>query len=661
MGCAYSKVEVDEVLWRCKERRRLMKQLMKSRADLAAALIAYLRSLRNTGATLRQLIEVESMTSGVVPPVGLTLPPSPPPPPSLPPSPPPQSSLPPSPPPPPNFFRVGLKESTKATFYVADPSDMDDDDDEGFPLPPPPPPFSVSSGDFGDHMGSTASSGSSSPLRSGGAAAHASTVEDHWAEPKSEFEGEVVEEDEEDDLIQRKEALAVAMNRARGTPPSKELADDNLSTVSQLTKDTDPAATAWRSQKTWAGIAKELDEYFLKAAASGKDVTVLLESSRSDLHHGDPKATKGKSFKSAKVVHVLSWSWSFRSSHSNRDTQDVNNSSMPGTHCTTLEKILVEEQKLYDQVKYEENIKSQHKKILDKLQGGDYDWSKTERNFSEVEELQCRIISIKDSINETCLSISKLRDEELLLQLVEFCVGLVEMWRAMYECHQVQNHVSQQANHLDNSLGTYPTTDSHRQAISQLVAEVTSWHSSFCNLFRCQREYIHVLRQWVRMTDCLPENNNLMGSSSSIHNFCDEVQGIVDQLPYKVAAEAINSFLLVLQSIIQQHTEEHSLQKRFERFQIRLDKEMISSQTLEKDNQQTRLEALKRKAEEEKVKYLHSIRTSRSKMLNNLQTSLPNVFQALMRISSTCMQALNDITSPMGVVATLPQSVSPVH
>lgn len=111
---------------------------------------------------------------------------------------------------------------------------------------------------------------------------------------------------------------------------------------------------------------------------------------------------------------------------------------------------------------------------------------------------------------------------------------LVEMWRAMYECHQVQNHVSQQANHLDNSLGTYPTTDSHRQAISQLVAEVTSWHSSFCNLFRCQCEYIHVLRQWVRMTDCLPENNNLMGSSSSIHNFCDEVQGIVDQLPYKV-------------------------------------------------------------------------------------------------------------------------------
>ncbi|KAG6472224.1 nitrate regulatory gene2 protein-like [Zingiber officinale] len=656
MGCAYSTVEVDEALWRCKERRRLMKQLMKCRADLAAALVAYLRSLRDTGATLRQLIEVESMTSGIVPPVGFTLPPSPPPPPSLPPS----------PPPPPKIFRVGPKESTKAKFYVSDPSDMDDDDEEGFPLQPPPPPFSVSSGDFGDHMGSTASSGSSSPLRSGGAAAHASTVEGHWAEPKSEFEGEeeVVEEEEEDDLIQRKEALAVAMNRVRGTPPSKELADDGLPIVSQLTKDTDPTTTAWRSKTTCTNIAKELDEYFLKAAASGKDVTVFLESSRSYLHHGDPKARKGKSFKCTEVVDVLSWSWSFRSSHSNRDTQEANNSSMPGTHCTTLEKILVEEQKLYDQVKDEENIKSQHKKILlflDKLQGRDYDGSKTERTISDVEELQCRIISIKDSINETCMSISKLRDEKLFPQLVEFCGGLVKMWRTMYECHQVQNLVSQQANYFDNSLGTYPTTDSHRQAISQLVAEVTSWHSSFCNLFRYQREYMCVLRQWVRMTDCLPETNNLMGSSSSIHKFCDEVQGVLDQRPDKVAAEAINSFLLVVQPIIQQHSEEHSLQKRFERFQIRLEKEMISSQTLEKDNQQTRLEALKRKAEEEKVKYLHSTHTSRAMMLNNLQTRLPNVFQALMGVSSTYTQALDDITSRMGVVATLPQSVQPVH
>ncbi|XP_074556461.1 uncharacterized protein LOC141812317 [Curcuma longa] len=279
MGCTYSTVEVDEVLWRCKERRRLMKQLMKCRADLAAALIAYLQSLRNTGATLRQLTEVGSMISGVAPPGGPTLQPSPPPPASLPPS------------PPPNFLRVATKESTKTKFYVEDPSDMDDDYDEL--LPPPPPPFPIRGWNFGEHMGSTPSSDSSSPMRSGGAGAPA--PEDDWTEPKSEFGGEeeVVEEDEEDDLIQRKEALTVAMNRARETYPSKELADDNLSTVSKFTKDTDPTATASSSKKTWAGIAKELDEYFLKAAAGGKDATVFLEPNRSYLQPGDPEAKKG--------------------------------------------------------------------------------------------------------------------------------------------------------------------------------------------------------------------------------------------------------------------------------------------------------------------------------------------------------------------------------
>ncbi|XP_074556470.1 protein ALTERED PHOSPHATE STARVATION RESPONSE 1-like [Curcuma longa] len=316
------------------------------------------------------------------------------------------------------------------------------------------------------------------------------------------------------------------------------------------------------------------------------------------------------------------------------------------------------------QAQEEENIKSKHKKILlflDKLQGGDHDWSKTERTLSDVEELQCRIISLKESINETCLSISKLRDEELFPQLVGFCGGLVEMWRTMCECHQEQDHVSQEVNHLDSSLGNDPTTDSHRHAISQLEAEVTSWYTTFSNLFRCQREYIRVLNQWVKMTDCLPETNNLMGSTSSIHDFCDVVQGVLDRLPDKVAAEAINKFLLVLRSIIRQHTEEHSLQKRCDRLQCRLEKERLSFQTLEKDNQHAKLEALKRKAEEEKVKYLHSVRKSRAMMLNNLQTSLPNVFHTLMGFSSTCVQALNDITSPMGVVASFPQSSSPVH
>lgn len=245
-----------------------MKQLLSCRAGLAAAHVAYLRSLRNTGATLRQLTEVETTITGGTPPRGLHMPPSPPP-------------LPPSPPSPPNFSPISTAAETKEKLLVEDLSDSDADDDN-FPLPPPPPPppFLSAAWDSGDSLGSPASSASSSPM----ARRDKRAVVD-----EDEEEEEVVEEDEEDKLIQRKEALVMAMNRAK----EKELADDSLSTVSWFTKDTETAATVWRSKKSLEGTAKEIDEHFLKAEAGGKDVTVLLESEQDCLQPLGSNARKG--------------------------------------------------------------------------------------------------------------------------------------------------------------------------------------------------------------------------------------------------------------------------------------------------------------------------------------------------------------------------------
>lgn len=74
----------------------------------------------------------------------------------------------------------------------------------------------------------------------------------------------------------------------------------------------------------------------------------------------------------------------------------------------------------------EESANSQHKKIillLHKLEAGDYDWTKTEKARSDIEDLQCQMVSLKEAISGTCLSILKLRDEELFPQLIEFSVG----------------------------------------------------------------------------------------------------------------------------------------------------------------------------------------------------------------------------------------------
>ncbi|XP_074582353.1 protein ALTERED PHOSPHATE STARVATION RESPONSE 1-like [Curcuma longa] len=673
MGCTYSRVEVDEVVWRCKERRRLMKRLLTCRAELAAAHMAYLQSLRNTGATLRQFTEIETMVPTGTPPTDLTLPPSPPPPPPLPPS----------PPPPPSYSPIAAEEAVEEKGSVEDSSDSEDD--QSCSTPPPTVPVSV--WEFWDPFSPPASSSFSSPLpqKDSGTLVQAAVEEEDWEETKSEFVEEEEEVEEEEKAVPKDEACAVTLNTVKDKCTLKELADDNSSVVSWITKDTDMGMVVWRSKKTLAGIIKEVDEYFLKAAAGGKDVAVVLESNRSCCRPWDIERRKGKSSKSAKVVSALSWSWSFRSSHSHRDAHGVSNASSPGKHCTTLEKIFAEEQKLYKQVKDEEIAKSQHKRtilLLRKLEAGEYDSVKTQKTRSDIEELQCRMICLKESINGTCLTISKLRDEELFPQLIEFAVGLMKMWRTMYECHQVQNHVSQQANLLENHLGSDPTTDSLCHAISQLEAEVRSWYSSFCSLFRCQRAYLHMLNQWVRLTEALPESNQLMDSTTGIRGYCEELQRVLDRLPDKVAAEAIKCFLSVIRSIILQHTEEHNLRKQSDRLQSRLDRELSSLCSLEKHNdehiiQQTvqgppvnhqlvsstkyaKLDALRKRLEDEKARYLESIRKSRAMTLNNLQTSLPNVFQALVGFSGVCVQALEGITGSMEAIG-FSENGSPLH
>ncbi|KAG6509492.1 protein ALTERED PHOSPHATE STARVATION RESPONSE 1-like [Zingiber officinale] len=676
MGCTYSRVEVDEVVWRCKERRRLMKRLLTCRAELAAAHMAYLQSLRNTGATLRQFTETETMVPNDTPPTDLTLPPSPPPPPPLPPSP---------PPPPPSYSPVAAKEAVEEKASVEDDSSDSEDDDQSCSTPPPTVPGSV--WEFWDPFSPPASSSFSSPLpqKDSGTLIQAAAEEENWEETKSEFLEEEEETEEEEKLIPEEETYAVTLNAVNDNCTLKELADDNSSVVSWLTKDTDMGMVVWRSKKTLAGIIKEVDEYFLKAAAGGKDVAVVLESNRSCSHPWDTERRKGKNSKSAKVVNALSWSWSFRSSHSHRDAHGASNASSPGKHCTTLERLFAEEQKLYKQVKDGEIAKSQHKRtilLLHKLEAGDYDSVKTEKTRLDIEELQCRMICLKESINGTCLTISKLRDEELFPQLIEFTVGLVKMWRTMYECHQVQNHVSQQTNLLQNHLGSDPTTDSLRHAISQLESEVRSWYGTFCNLFCCQRAYLHILNQWVRLTEGLPESDQLMDSTTGIGGYCEELQRVLDRLPDKVAAEAIKCFLLVIRSIILQHSEEHNLRKQSDRLQSRLDRELSSLRSQEKHNdehiiQQTvqgpqvnhqlasstkypKLDALKKRLEDEKARYLESVRKSRAMTLNNLQTSLPNVFQALVGFSSVCVQALEGITGSMEAIG-FSENGSPLH
>ncbi|PKI59021.1 hypothetical protein CRG98_020589 [Punica granatum] len=331
MGCVASRtIDKEERVQTFKERRRLMKQLLVHRGEFSDALLAYLRALKNTGVTLRQFTESESLEIEDIPPDSLASPSSPPPP------------LPPSPPPPPHFSPERKAKPRKADNETGQEEsiEINEDDDGGTP---PPPPVPSSSWDFWDPFKTL------SPQHQEKKTEH--LEEEHWAETRTEFEEEcaeeIVEEVTSDPLPEKPEKQPVEM-----------IVDDSSSSVmSWNTKRALDMRTmvAWsRSKKTLEGIVKDLDDYFLKASALGKEIAILVDINSGDVFPPQ-NFNKRKRSNSAKVFSALSWSWSSKSLQLTREASDCSNGPSepcrPGAHCITLEKIFAAEQRLHKDVK----------------------------------------------------------------------------------------------------------------------------------------------------------------------------------------------------------------------------------------------------------------------------------------------------------------------
>ncbi|XP_027184624.1 nitrate regulatory gene2 protein isoform X2 [Coffea eugenioides] len=600
MGCVASSIDKEERVRICKERKRILKRLLVLRKQYADSQLEYLRALRNTGVTLRQFTESESLEieDGAL---GHALPPSPPPP------------LPPSPPPPPSFSPDLRNSHNNHHMKTSEEEIIDIDEDNSHT---PPPPVLSTSWEYWDPFGST-----SPNCQQKSKIEEEQIEEENWAEANTEFE----EEDQVD---------VVAVNDTVDITPVKKqtasVVDENSSVMSWHTKDTaDLSMVIWRRKKTLSGIIRDIDDYFVKASAGGKDVAVFLDFNVADSPlYQSINENKRKRSNSAKVFNALTWSWSSKSLQSTRDAGDTCGPSdpcKPGAHCVTLAKLYDAEWKLHREVKEEELTKLEHEKkslMLQKLEEEDHDWSKTDKARSVVESLQSDILSLQQSNSSTCSTILKLIDEELHPQLIVLISGLMCMWRRMYECHQVQNHIAQQLNHLVNQQNMEPTSEYDRQAAAQLKTEVNSWYNSLCKLVKSQREYR--------------------------------------------ALEAINSLLSAVRSIVLQQEEEVNLYKRSDKLERRLERELNLLSEMEmkfegsftNEEMQTvlgpkhplsvkraKIEVLKKRVDDEKSKYINSIQNTRAMILNNLQTSLPNVFQALMAFSNSYTESFDTVLS----------------
>ncbi|GMH17206.1 hypothetical protein Nepgr_019047 [Nepenthes gracilis] len=771
MGCTASKLDNEDTVRRCKDRRRLMKEAVYARHHLAAAHADYCRSLRITGSVLADFAANEPLSVSVGTPAVLlrdpsslssrsfSLPAKPPPPSSA------ASSIHPPPPPPPlspsptitssklphilsasslqsrrerrapklpyvpsdsspsstpTTAKSGQKFESPATYmahdtYASTPSQASSVWNwENF-YPPSPPDseyfnrqnngvyypnkvhhlnnrLGVDDKEEGIGVGTERETSEREEV-------HCSEWGDHYSTTSSDTD----DMDGDDERESRSEISGIRTRSDFGSSTwnesftqSKHKATD-MRKVDECADDGASSSVSWNNvggvisdtrivvrHRDLREIVASIKEYFDKAASAGDQVSEMLETGRAQLDRSFRRLKKTV-YHSSGVLSNLSSSWTSKPPLAVKYRLDAGALDEPGgpkSLCSTLERLLAWEKKLYEEVKAREGVKIEHEKKLATLQNQEYkgeEETKLDKTKTSIKRLQSLIIVTSQAVNTTSSAIIGLRNSDLVPQLVELCHGLMYMWRSMNQCHEVQNQVVLQVRYLVNrSVKGEPTSELHRQATRDLESAISAWHSSFCRLIKYQRDFIRSLQGWFRLT-LIPvdkEANNITSHEpSDAFSFFDEWKLALERVPDTVASGAIKSFANVVRDISQKQTEEIRIKKRTESVSKELEKKASALRSIEKkyyhsysmvglglpdpgpDNGQildardplsekkSELAACQRRVEDEMLKHSKAVEVTRAMTLNNIQTGLPGVFQAMTSFSSVFTEALDKVCS----------------
>lgn len=268
---------------------------------------------------------------------------------------------------------------------------------------------------------------------------------------------------------------------------------------------------------------------------------------------------------------------------------------------------------------------------------------------------------------------------------------LMSMWISMNELHAVQNDIVQQVRGLVNAGAgaDASTSELHRQATRHLESAVTAWHSAFCRLITYQRDHVTSLHGWLKLS-LLPVADDDPQSAdagvgvatrvaSDLFTFSDEWKQALDRVPDTVASEAIKSFVRVVHAIAEKQAEEAKVKKKAENTGRELEKRSMSLRNIERKFYQSysmvgvelpdaggrggppaldagdplaekraELTVWRRRVEDEMARHAKAVEVTRAMTLNNIQTGLPGVFQAMTGFSGVLAEALESVCRKAG-------------
>ncbi|XP_047328269.1 nitrate regulatory gene2 protein-like [Impatiens glandulifera] len=199
-------------------------------------------------------------------------------------------------------------------------------------------------------------------------------------------------------------------------------------------------------------------------------------------------------------------------------------------HQSILDRLYVWEKKLYEEVKAGERVRLAFEKKRAYLKSQeDDDGPLAVKTRSAMRDLHTQMKVSFHSIEAISKRIQVLRDEELQPLLNDLVQGLCRMWKTMEECHKTQKQIIDEAKHLIASGWT--TTIPSKLPImaataSNLEAELRNWQAAFKSWITSQRSFVHSLAGWLLR--CIRTDET---SKSRLSNALSPPQPSIDEAP----------------------------------------------------------------------------------------------------------------------------------
>ncbi|CAN6968765.1 unnamed protein product [Brassica oleracea var. botrytis] len=394
-------------------------------------------------------------------------------------------------------------------------------------------------------------------------------------------------------------------------------------------------------------IAKEIEAQFLRAAESGSEIAVMLEVGKQH-----PNARKHGAASSKMIQEVTPPPSVVPSSQPSTSKKAKASSSAAAAPTyadieaelalrsrnlsSTLHKLHLWEKKLYEEVKAEEKLRLLHERKLRKLKRMDErgtDAPKVDSTRRFVRSLSTKIRIAIQVVDKISVTINKIRDEELWLQLNQLIQGLSRMWKSMLDCHQSQCKAIKEARGLGSIRASKKLPDDHLEATRVLGHELINWILRFSSWVNAQKCFVRGLNSWLMK--CLiyepeetpdgivPFSPGRLGAPV-IFVICNQWEQDLDRISEKEVVEAMRRFTT-------------SVLRLWEQDRLETLERMIGhggeEQRIQKEIQEL----------ESKMVLVGSGEDRSDTSNESLQGSLRRIFEAMERFSAESVRAYDDL------------------